>query len=79
MGKRAPIDQQKWWKKMKDHPYIRLSLFIGLGIVMYILMVSNIIPENLNVSLGSFAERDIRSPITIEKSSRYRSEESTGC
>ena len=66
MGKRAPIDQQKWWKKMKDHPYIRLSLFIGLGIVMYILMVSNIIPENLNVSLGSFAERDIRSPITIE-------------
>lgn len=66
MGKRAPIDQQKWWRKMKDHRYIRASLFIGLGAIMYLLMVSNIIPETLNVSLGSIAEHDIRSPITIE-------------
>lgn len=66
MGNRAPIDQQKWWKKTKDHRYIRATLFICLGVIMYLIMVSNIIPETLNVRLGSFAEQDIRSPITIE-------------
>ncbi|OIJ22133.1 hypothetical protein BKP45_05520 [Anaerobacillus alkalidiazotrophicus] len=66
MGKRAPIDQLKWWKKLKDHRYIRVILFIVLGIVMYLSMLSNIIPNTLNVNLGSYAQQDIRAPITIE-------------
>ncbi|OIJ16696.1 hypothetical protein BKP37_05555 [Anaerobacillus alkalilacustris] len=66
MGKRAPIDQLKWWKKLKDHRYIRVILFIVLGIVMYLTMLSNIIPTTLNVNLGSYAQQDIRAPITIE-------------
>lgn len=69
MRKRAPIDQQKWWRKLKDHRYIRVSLFIVLGIVMYLSMLSNIIPDKLNVNLGSIAEEDIRAPITIENKS----------
>lgn len=69
MGKQAPIDQQKWWKKFKDHRYIRLILFFTLGLIMYLSMVSNIIPNTLNVSLGSVAEQDIRAPITIENKS----------
>ena len=66
MGKSAPIDQQKWWKKLKDHRYIRVILFVILGIIMYLSMVSNIYPETLNVKPGSFAEQDIRAPITVE-------------
>ncbi len=66
MGKRAPIDQQQWWKKLKDHRYIRVSLFIALGLIMYVAMLSNVIPNTLNVTLGSIAEQDIRAPITIE-------------
>lgn len=66
LGKRAPIDQLKWWKKLKDHRYIRVILFIVLGIVMYLTMLSNIIPTTLNVNLGSYAQQDIRAPITIE-------------
>ncbi|MFN7251263.1 MAG: HD family phosphohydrolase [Anaerobacillus sp.] len=66
MGKRAPIDQQKWWKSLKDHRYIRIILYVILGIMMYLSMLSNVIPNTLNVSLGSVAEQDIRAPITIE-------------
>ncbi|PYZ98684.1 hypothetical protein CR205_08935 [Alteribacter lacisalsi] len=67
MGKRSsPIDQQQWWKKLKEHRYIRLSLFVLLGILLYASMVSNVIPESLNVSSGTIADQDIRSPVTIE-------------
>lgn len=66
MGKRAPIDQQQWWRNLKDHRYIRLILFLLLGIIMYASMLSNVIPSKLNVSLGYIAEQDIRAPITIE-------------
>ncbi|WNF37719.1 HD family phosphohydrolase [Bacillaceae bacterium IKA-2] len=66
LGRRAPIDQQKWWKMLKDHRYIRVILFISLGIIMYLSMVSNVMPKTLNVSLGSYALEDIRAPLTIE-------------
>jgi cyclic-di-AMP phosphodiesterase PgpH len=73
MGKRAPIDQQKWWKSLKDHRYIRIILYVILGIMMYLSMLSNVIPNTLNVSVGSVAEQDIRAPITIEN--KYATEE----
>lgn len=69
MGRRVPIDQQKWWQKLKDHRYIRVILFFTLGIIMYLAMLSNVIPDTLEVSLGAVAEQDIRAPITIENKS----------
>ncbi|ADU29866.1 HD family phosphohydrolase [Evansella cellulosilytica] len=66
MGKRKPIDHQQWWQKIKDHRSIRFSLFILVGVITYALTVNNVIPETLEVSHGSVAEQDIRSPITIE-------------
>ncbi|WP_198546689.1 HD family phosphohydrolase [Alteribacter populi] len=67
MGKRSsPIDQQQWWKKLKDHRYIRLSLFVLLAVVLYASMVSNVIPETLNINTGTIADQDIRSPISVE-------------
>ncbi|RNA68868.1 HD family phosphohydrolase [Alteribacter keqinensis] len=67
MGKRSsPIDQQKWWQKLKEHRYIRHSLFVLLGFLLYAAMVSNVIPETLNISPGTMSDQDIRSPVTVE-------------
>lgn len=66
MGKRTSIDHQKWWQSIKDHKYIRFSLFIIIGLITYGIMVTNVIPETLEVQPGSVSDRDIRSPITIE-------------
>ncbi|MBU9722499.1 MULTISPECIES: HD family phosphohydrolase [Bacillaceae] len=66
MGKRSSIDHLKWWQNIKNHRYIRIFLFIVLGVITYSLMVTNIIPETLEVEPGVVAEQDIRSPITIE-------------
>ncbi|WP_416149320.1 HD family phosphohydrolase [Salipaludibacillus sp. HK11] len=66
MAKRSSIDQQAWWKNLKNHRYIRVFLFFVLGIVTYGLLVSNIIPDTLEVETGAVSETDIRSPLTIE-------------
>lgn len=42
------------------------SLYGMVAIVMYITMLSNVIPESLDISLYSRADHDIASPITIE-------------
>nr|WP_246593770.1 HD family phosphohydrolase [Evansella tamaricis] len=51
---------------MKNHRYIRIFLFVVLGIITYSLTVTNVIPETLEIDPGTVAEQDIRSPITIE-------------
>lgn len=66
MGKRSSIEHQKWWQKLKNHRYIRIFLFIILGLVTYALMFSNVIPDTLEVEMGGVADQDIRSPLTIE-------------
>ncbi|WP_096201308.1 HD family phosphohydrolase [Bacillus sp. FJAT-45350] len=66
LNKRAPIDQMKWWKGIRDHRYIRFILFIILGIILFVSMIDNVIPEKVDVSLSSVAENDIRAPITVE-------------
>ncbi|MET3504819.1 HD family phosphohydrolase [Halalkalibacter oceani] len=66
MRRRAPIDQQKWWKQLRDHQYIRTILFFIMGILLYLLMLGSVIPDTLDVRLSQIADRDIRSPITVE-------------
>ncbi|MCM3179905.1 cyclic-di-AMP phosphodiesterase PgpH [Cytobacillus horneckiae] len=46
--------------------FMRILLFLLLGIIMYFTMFSNVRPEKLDLSLFSVAEQTIRSPITIE-------------
>jgi putative nucleotidyltransferase with HDIG domain len=64
--KRAPIDQQKWWKQIRDHQYSRVIMYMVLAIILYFLMLGNVLPDRLDIQLSSIAEQDIRSPITIE-------------
>ncbi|MFV8826696.1 HD family phosphohydrolase [Alkalihalobacterium sp. APHAB7] len=66
MNKRSPIDQMTWWKKVKDHRYLRGVLFVILAVFLFLSMLDNIIPEKIEVRMSSVAEQDIRSPITVE-------------
>ncbi len=66
LKRRSSIDQHKWWKSIRDHQYIRGILFFLIGILLYILLLGNIIPEKIDVQLSQIADQDIRSPITAE-------------
>lgn len=66
MKRRTPIDQLKWWKRVRDHQYIRAFLFFLMGVLLYLLMLGNVIPETLDIRLSQIANQDIRSPLTIE-------------
>jgi putative nucleotidyltransferase with HDIG domain len=66
LKRRSPIDQQKWWKHIRDHQYIRGFLFFVIGLFLYGLLLGNVIPDKLEFSLSQIADRDIRSPITVE-------------
>ncbi|MEB1807579.1 MAG: HD family phosphohydrolase [Bacillaceae bacterium] len=66
MNKRSPIDQMTWWKKIKDHRYLRGVLFVILAVFLFLSMLDNIIPEKIEVRMSSVAEQDIRAPITVE-------------
>ncbi|MCE7794211.1 HD family phosphohydrolase [Salipaludibacillus sp. CUR1] len=66
MAKRFSIDHQGWWRNLKKHRYIRIFLFVLLGMLTYGLLVSNVMPETLEVEQGAISEQDIRSPLTIE-------------
>lgn len=66
VAKRSSIDQLTWWKNIKNHRFIRIFLFIVIGVVTYSLLVSNIIPNTLEVETGTVSDEDIRSPLTIE-------------
>ncbi|WP_209123010.1 HD family phosphohydrolase [Alkalihalobacillus sp. BA299] len=77
MSKRSPIDQMTWWKRIKDHRYLRGVLFIILAIFLYAAMLDNVIPEKIEVRMSQVAEQDIRSPITVENkiaTEQYRKE-----
>ncbi|KHF41884.1 HD family phosphohydrolase [Halalkalibacter okhensis] len=66
MKRRSSIDQQKWWRRLREHQYIRAILFCTIGFILYILLLGNVIPETIDIRLSQIADKDIRSPITIE-------------
>ena len=57
---------KKWWRKIKQQPYIRTVIYTILGLIMYGMMLDNIIPKQLEVNLSEPAEQDIRAPMTVE-------------
>ncbi|AXF54692.1 HD family phosphohydrolase [Salicibibacter kimchii] len=48
------------------HRSVRVGLFLLLGILLYVSMLDNVQPEQLDVTLSEPAPEDIRSPITVE-------------
>ena len=41
-------------------------MFVVIGIVLYLLMIGNVIPDTLDIRLSQVTEQDIRSPLTLE-------------
>ncbi|HEX6922657.1 MAG TPA: HD family phosphohydrolase [Bacillales bacterium] len=54
------------WRDLKDNFSVRIAIYIALGVMMYLAMLSNVMPEKLDVQLFSVAKQDILSPITIK-------------
>jgi cyclic-di-AMP phosphodiesterase PgpH len=55
---------------------IKWSLYGLVALIMYLTMLSNVMPESLDVSLYSRADHDIASPITIENKTATEDERS---
>ncbi|KMK76654.1 membrane protein [Alkalihalobacillus pseudalcaliphilus] len=45
---------------------MRFTLLAIMGVLLYILMLGNIIPDKIDIQLSQAIEQDIRSPITVE-------------
>lgn len=64
--KKVAVDGEKIWEKYRDHLVVRIALYVLLGVILFLLMIGNIAPEVVEVTLGSRAEENIASPITIK-------------
>ncbi|WP_257346037.1 HD family phosphohydrolase [Pseudalkalibacillus decolorationis] len=56
---------KKKWNEIENSKISRFLLYLALAIVMISMMLSNVIPNKLDVKLYTFAEEDIQSPIEI--------------
>ncbi|WP_260412260.1 HD family phosphohydrolase [Alkalihalobacillus sp. TS-13] len=54
------------WNQIENSKISRFLLYLTLAFVMVVTMISNVIPEKLDVSLNSIAEDDIQSPYRIQ-------------
>lgn len=55
----------RFWNQWKDHGLVRTALYLLLGLALFFLMVGNVAPEFVDVSVGSRADREVVSPVTI--------------
>jgi cyclic-di-AMP phosphodiesterase PgpH len=53
-------------KSLLKVTFFRITLFLLLGVILFLSLYSNVKPEKLSINLFSIAEQTIRSPITIE-------------
>lgn len=63
---KKPKSVKTWWNEIKQHRYIKSILVFLTAVFLYVMMLGNVIPEQLDIHLSDTAEEDIRSPITIE-------------
>jgi hypothetical protein len=56
---------QRFRNTWKDHSVSRLILFGILGISLFLFMLGNVLPDYVHVEVGSRAEQDIISPVTV--------------
>ncbi|WP_202080679.1 HD family phosphohydrolase [Caldalkalibacillus salinus] len=52
-------------KRWKNNAFVRVALYLILGVILYLFMVGNIAPEVVDVSIGSRPTHDIVSPVTV--------------
>ncbi|MCF6137965.1 HD family phosphohydrolase [Pseudalkalibacillus berkeleyi] len=54
------------WNRIENSKISRMLLYAVLSIVMFITMLSNIIPEQIDLELNAIAEEDIQAPFAVE-------------
>lgn len=53
------------WRNVRDNRSIRVVLYAVLGVILYLSMLGNVMPTQLNVEVFSVAKQDILSPDTV--------------
>ena len=64
-------------KRLKKFRFYHIIVYALLGLIMFALMYSNVTPENLQLSIGDKADRNLRAPqftIDTEKTEEKRNE-----
>jgi len=73
---------QSYFSKLRallDIAFFRILLFVGLGAILYFVMLNNVKTEKLHIEEFSIAEETIRSPVTvIDKESTERKKKRSG-
>ncbi|MFS0780870.1 HD family phosphohydrolase [Bacillus sp. 1P06AnD] len=71
------MDINQFMSKMKSllqHTLFQVLLFVILGLVSYLAMLSNVIPEKIDVELFKVSDETIRSPKTVEDTEKTNQE-----
>lgn len=53
------------WRHLKDNRSVRFAIYVALGAIIYLSMLSNVMPKTLDAELFSVAKQDILSPVTV--------------
>ncbi len=59
-------DIKSRWNRIENSKISRILLYAALAMAMFVTMLSNVIPERIDLKLNSVAEEDIQSPIRIQ-------------
>ncbi|WP_349407871.1 HD family phosphohydrolase [Pseudalkalibacillus sp. SCS-8] len=59
-------DMKSKWNRIENSKISRILLYAALAFVLFISMLSNVIPEHVDLELNATAEEDIQSPIRIQ-------------
>ncbi|GBF10146.1 HD family phosphohydrolase [Tepidibacillus sp. HK-1] len=68
MGKKQKVkwNMVKMMEGWGNHPSIRFFMYIGLGIIMYLLLIGQVIPETYELKEGQISQVTLTSPIRVE-------------
>lgn len=58
-------DWSTYWKNLKKHHYFSWMIFGVLAVVMYLVMMSGVMPKKLDIKLHDIAKFDVQSPIEM--------------
>ncbi|MGM7702044.1 HD family phosphohydrolase [Pseudalkalibacillus sp. Hm43] len=59
-------DMKSRWNRIENSKISRMLLYAALAVAMFVTMLSNVIPERIDLKVNSVAEEDIQSPIRIQ-------------
>src|SRR5690625_2785095 len=66
MKRKIALDNENsYWSKWKDHSFVRVALFILLAVALFVLLMDNVAPDVVDVSINRRATDDILAPLSM--------------